>query len=211
MSKQSVLVMALSTLISLGLSGCRYDASGIPDPAPTQTRDRLATPQSLALVPAACFLEVNRRALPLTGGSIDVEASLTGQIQLDAADIRLGDVVVPATADVPEDLHFTDVRLSLPKPVSAKTEWSAAGDAGFTRVVTDVELHWSLVAEDGTVLPLAPQKIAKVPLVVDVFDASDGRLTAVVHGEIDGTFYQWVGILSMSDLTVDLRAEAQGD
>src|SRR5438445_8371463 len=103
MSKQTVLVTALSAMISLGISGWRYGSSGIPDPAPTQTRDRLATPQSLALVPAACFLEVNRRALPLTGGSIDVEANLAGQIQLDAADIRLGDVVVPATAAVPEE------------------------------------------------------------------------------------------------------------
>jgi hypothetical protein len=190
---------------SLGSSACTFDQSGLSPPV--QLRDRLATPEHLVLVPDACFLEVNQKAIPLTGGSIDVQADLIGELQLDATDIHLGDIDVPPTADRPVELHFTDVKLALPKPIAAATEWSAAGDAGFTHIDTDVQLIWSLVTKDGQVIPLAPQNIKKVPLEIDVFEAGNGRLTSTVHGEIQGPFYDWAGILEMSDLTVDLRAE----
>lgn len=199
-------ILTVFTLVSL-VTACRYDATGV-EPSPT-ARDRLwQATEHLELQPAACFLEVNQRALPLIRGSVDVAADLVGTLQLVAADIQLGDIVVPATTDVPVELHFTNVRISLAKPVNAQTEWSVAGDAGFAHVDADVVLDWSLVAPNGDIVPLAPQRIKGLALDLDVFDSQGGRLTATLYGEIDGPFWNWAGLLEMSDLTVDLRAEA---
>lgn len=196
--------IAAGLAISLFSLGCTYDEAGLAPP-PT-ARDRLtAGREMLDLVPAACFLEVNDRALPLEEGRIQVDADLAGTVRVIGIDIRLGDVTVPATADAPE-LHFTNVRISLPEAVTGPTEWSASGDAGFARVTTDVLLDMSLVAPNGYVAPLATQRIEDLTLDVDLFDALDGRLTAVVYGEREGTFWSWAGLLTLSDLVVDLRA-----
>jgi hypothetical protein len=197
---------AILTLSVLLFAGCTFDGSGVPAPPPA--RDRLAEPLELALQPAACFLEVNDRALPLIGGTVRVRADLAGTLTLEAVDVHLGDVVVPAEDGRPE-LRFTDVRVSLPEPVAAQSEWSASGDAGFARVTTDVWLDWKIVAPSGEALPLATQRLEDLTLDLDVFDALDGHLTAVLYGEKPGVFWRWADILTLRDLVVDLRASQE--
>jgi hypothetical protein len=134
------------------------------------------------------------------GGTIALEATGAGALVFDSLELPLGDVVLPPSAQLPQGLHLTDVKLSLSMPTDTQTTWTDDDNATAT-MTADLLLDWSDVTESGTIVPLETVKIAAVPITLD-FAAGDVHLDVVRSG----TFWDWAGLAKLSDLDATLSA-----
>ena len=185
-------------------------------PAASTARGYLAEPRSFTIMPSSMAQVTARRMyldqaeetamLPLVGGEVTVQARAGGMLALTAMTLELGDIKLSSTSVPPTGLTLMAVKLSLKSQADASAEWSADDDAANASARTDLLLDWSIEAQQGSVEPLATQRISNVPLDLAVVEASGGRLTLSLHGGRDGVFWQWSGLMELADLKLDLEA-----
>jgi hypothetical protein len=189
-----------------------------PTPAPSDgsARGYLSEPRTFAITPSSSAQVTAHRTylsemeetatLPLLGGDVTVQARSDGMLAITAMTLDLGNISLSATTVPPDGLNLMGVTLSLKARADAVADWTADGTAASATGRTDLLLDWSLEAAAGAVEPLATQRIADVPLDISVVGGANGRLTLTVHATRDGVFWQWSGLLELSDLKLDLDA-----
>jgi len=141
--------------------------------------------------------------LSVLQGRVDIGLA-RGQLWLDAFELDLGDIIVyPAGAPI----HLTAIHFAQDEPAPLSLRWLS--DDGH-RALTDTELtlrvDWAMVSRDGVTVPLTSQDIARVPAVVELSATSDGRLSADVQADYRGIFWDWSGIVRLSDLDLHVQA-----
>lgn len=185
-----------------------------PPPAQLTTRAYLAEPRtfnvassSTAHVTASGAGSGDTAALPLTGGTITLQADEDGTLAILALDVDVGDIDLPVSATLPDGLDLMGVKLSLPAVADVTADWSGDASTMNAQAKTDLALDWELRSKSGTVVPLATQRITNVPFDLAVTPGASGKLSVDFHASRDGVFWSFSTLFSLSDLQLDLEAQ----
>jgi hypothetical protein len=210
-------------VIPLFLVGCESaDIPGGPGPShpevPATTRDRLVTEaRSLDVLAedAAVTVSATRHTstvetgeidLAILGGRIELSADDRGDVVIDALQIQVDDVVLSAEELPPHGITLTDISLTLAAPATGETTWQSDGDFGTAEVTMDLDLDWALLGNDGAHLPLGIKHITGVAVTFDVASDAEGRVVLTLHAARAGQFWDWAGIVELSDLSLALTS-----
>lgn len=208
----------MGTLFLAAAAGCAgAQTDGAPPLAPARS---LADPVAVALAPSAATGEtVDSRVTFTIAGGFDAERpeqmsiarpqlsvhTSDGRASLDALQLPLGDIDVPAAALPPSGLKLRNLVLTA-APTRA-TVLHAEADALELRASLPLALAWSLQLADGSLYRLGDVRTAPLDVDIQIFRAG-GRLTATVDARCPGTCWAIDGIARLSDGTVHLEADA---
>jgi hypothetical protein len=212
-------------ILSLGLvvvAGCAVDGSGSgsvpPTPSPSgndvSMRQYLVRPRDVDLGTSSTFQltaerlyngdDTDTTTLQLTSGTVTLSTLGDGSIVVDKLVASLGDITLSPSAMPPDGLHLTNIKVTLQQESYTETSWTSDGTAAAASGSIDLDLDWSLVATDGSVLPLATQHITGIPLSLSVSSDASGKITLSAKAAQAGVFYEWSGIVRLSNLNASL-------
>lgn len=220
--------MRATRLIFLGMlsftacSNTETDTSGLLPPAPprhtgqTNLRLLLGEPQRVTMVNTSTISVTAKRTyngdlvetvtLPITLGDLSLSVYPDGTLAMDGLSAGFSDVVLSPQAVPPNGLHLTDIKLGLQQEADPVTTWGSDANSARAAGTADLVLDWSLVTTNGTVVPLAPQKLAEVPLSLDVKLGANYHVETALQAKKDGVFFDWSGMFQLADLKVDISA-----
>ncbi|MBI4509427.1 MAG: hypothetical protein HY698_07300 [Deltaproteobacteria bacterium] len=184
------------------------------EPSPRQRL--LQHSQDLRIAPRMSALQVTGRhsrdrdngvpkAISIIDGTLRVRGEAAGALTLESLDIRFGDVVIPRSRWIESDIHLTDIRIRLESEATGQAMWLDHGAEGSSETKATLVLDWSF-RSDGETLRLGSQRIRSVPLRIHVQEDALGRLRVNLTGHLPGVFWEWAGLLELSDLFFDLNA-----
>jgi hypothetical protein len=185
---------AAPSVISLN-APVRVAASG-PALDPTALRVRvgggITTHESVA--------ELSLQALQLVVVSDGERATL------EALELPIADVDITPEGLPPNGLHLRDLRLTA-APTQAEIV-HADRDALELRATVALKFTWSMLLADGTPWTLGPATTPPLPLTLQVTRGADGAVTLAASAAHDGVCWAVDGVVSMSDLSLSLAADA---
>ncbi|MBK9033191.1 MAG: hypothetical protein IPL61_18285 [Myxococcales bacterium] len=154
----------------------------------------IARGQALALTPT------------IVGGEVVLRTTADHYLLVEDLTLPLADVTVPAGMLGPAPVRFTDLRLTLGTQLSVPIPVDGPLDAivGFGKA--DLILDWSLVSDDGAVLPLGMRKAPRTPFTVAITTDLDGRVRADLATHIDGTAIVVTDLAALTDLTLAITS-----
>src|SRR5688572_6043670 len=145
---RQTLCFALVATFFAGACDSADTVGGPVDPPPAgSTRERLATPRSLAIAPYDSEVSVTA----IRNGSTP-----EGDLAMDRFEVALDDVVLSEETIPPHGVTLTGIRLSLAEPALAQATWFSDGDVASAEATVDLWLDWAIQGDDGP-LPLAGQ------------------------------------------------------
>ena len=146
----------------------------------------------------------------VTGGRAVLRATDDGFVIVEDLDVKLADVTVPPCAPGGQPIHLTDLALRLGTQVDADGNWSADGMSVTGDGNGDLLLDWSWVLADGTIYPLATQKLSHAPFSLSVRQDDAGQLDAAVWMKQDGDLRTIADQVTLSDLSMAVVAVRPG-
>lgn len=136
-----------------------------------------------------------------------VELHTTGdRATLDAIELPLGDVTIPASALPPKGLVLR--HLVVKAPATRAVILQRQDDALELRATLPLSLDWAMQLDDGSLYPLGTVHTEPVHVDVDIVRAG-GRTTATVQAACLGTCFALDGIATLSDGALYLEADAE--
>lgn len=211
--------LACALLIAL-VGGCASQVSepGTPPPPVEPDRQGLSDRLSAGAIDLSAVLvdteiavgarlnlsdpEVSRQVLPLREGTLELAQGSDGGLALSALTLDFDNIrIAPSRLD----LELTDVQISLVATQVGETTWVDANEA-HTEMQADLLLTWSLVRDDGTAWPLAPQTIEGIPVGLTARLGADGKVTAEIDGGTEDLLFRWSGLAELRGLDVSLTA-----
>jgi hypothetical protein len=102
-------------------------------------------------------------------------------------------------------IHLTDMRVTLALAASGGSCWTWSGDEASFDTEMTLLLDWALAYEVGEATPLTTQAMGPFPVHVELA-AVDERVVATLDLVGPGVFWDWAGIIQLSDLHVELAA-----
>ena len=144
-------------------------------------------------------------SLPMSSGSLTVQARDDGTLAVTALELDLGHVAIGPESFPPDGLDLEGLALTLGSDVDAAADWSGDASAMNGSATTELLLDWS-VATAGATLPLATEHIARVVVALAVSRADDGTVVLDVQASRDGVFWTWADLIDLADLRVSLKA-----
>ena len=145
----------------------------------------------------------------VTGGRAVLRATPDGVVIVEDLDVRLADVTVPC-ANGGRPVHLTDLALRLGTQVDADGNWSADGMSVAGDGTGDLLLDWSWVLDDGTIYPLATEKLSRAPFSLHIAQDDAGQLTAAVWMKQDGDLRTIADQVTLSNLSMAVVAVRPG-
>ena len=145
----------------------------------------------------------------VTGGKAVLRATDDGFVIVEDLDVRLADVTVPC-AGGGKPVHLTDLALRLGTQIDADGDWGADGMTVTGDGTGDLLLDWSWVLDDGTIYPLATQKLSRAPFSLHVQQDDAGQLTAAVWMKQDGDLRTIADQVTLSNLSMAVIATRPG-
>lgn len=124
-----------------------------------------------------------------------------GAISLNAIEVELGDVMLPAEEFPPHGVHLTDI-VGVLHVAPIKTTWSDDANAVF-ETHANIRVEWKLVREDGT-LEIRPLEIEDVPLGGDLQISEEGIVRVEMRLMAPGVLFEVANVIEMSDLSMTL-------
>jgi hypothetical protein len=211
MSSKSRIASSILLALALGLAACQSDDDG---GANGVLGTRLTTPTTLAIA-AGSQAEVSGRdqqgadvsvgPLMVERGTMTVRRTDGGDLQLDRFDVELGDVIADDGTLAGHPRTLTNVKLSLGRAIVLGNAWSLTGETAYASASGDLRLDWSLVGDDGQVLPLSTQKIANADVFVYVAAEADGSISGRLSVKVDGKVFGNWGV-ELRDFSMDVDA-----
>ena len=199
MSSKSRIASSLLLALSLGLVACQ-DQDGRAD---GELGQRLAAPTTLAINTSSSAAiaghdstgtAVSVGPLTITGGDITVQRNADGDLEIQRFEVRLGDVVADDGSLSQHPATLTHVKVSLGRAIVLRDAWSYTGETARGAVYADLRLDWSLVGDDGSVVPLATQKFADAEIRVSLAAEPDGSVSARLETTLDGSLLAHWGV-----------------
>jgi hypothetical protein len=210
MSSKSRIASSLLLALSLGLVACQ-DTDGREN---GELGQRLAEPTTLAISTSSTAAiaghdsagtEVSVGPLTVEGGDITVRRNDDGDLEISRFEVRLGDIVADDGSLSAHPATLTNVKVSLGRAIILHDAWSLTGETARGGVNGDIRLDWSLVGDDGSVVPLATQKFARAAIRIALAAEADGSVSARLETTIDGSLLASWGI-ELSDFAMTLSA-----
>ncbi len=211
----------LAYLFPVFLMGCQAaDPLGFveeePEP-PATTRERLATPRQLEIMPGdgvvsvaatrhTDTIETGQIDMTILGGDLEVSAQPGGELVIHRLLVVLDDVVLSETELPPNGITLTGISLRLAEPAIAQATWQSDGDVAAAEASLDLDFDWAVLGDDGTPLPLGVQHIGAVDVTLDVASDAEGRVAVTLRAARDGELWDWAGIVELADLRVSLAS-----
>lgn len=201
---------------SLGATG---DFGAPEDPAGLDLRDDLLlAPISFTLEPrqSAAFLtasvfdgqgwQKHPTFLDLTGGTLETSIELDTGLWLDRFELRFADVSL-AEGEEESGFGLTDILVSLDAPHPCVGErWAEGDDRVDAEVAVPLDLDWSLVTRQASIVPLGTQSLASS---VDVTLRRGAYGDEVGLSLIDpGVMWEWAGLLRIEGVMLSASGRA---
>jgi len=196
-------------------NGGQQPTGGPTHPGNQTVRQTLSEPRTMLLGSSTVEVTAHRMyggadsstaTLDVKGGSIEVQADTDGTLELISLNAEVGDIILSPSAAPPDGLHLTNVKLELAADAVTTTSWTNDGSTAAASATVTLNLDWAIMTTDGTVIPLAPVRVKSVPISVAVARDAAGKISLQFIGQRDGTFFEWTGQFSLSDLKADLSA-----
>jgi len=205
---------ALSLLLAtLALPACAFDGAGLGDESSlaAQLDDRvfLDLAQSSHVGVNAYDAEGNELDYVeprITDGRVVLRSSGDGWLLVEDLDIRLEDVTIPAGELADQPIYLTDVELRLGTQLAAQPFWAGDGRAVWGTGPADILLDWSWLTNDGTVYPLATQRLGEAEFTLAVTLDEYDTLTAEVATAMPGEVHELTGLVTFADLSIAVDA-----
>jgi hypothetical protein len=201
-------------LVAALAPGCLYDGSGV-DPAETSPLlYRLGTRAVLDLedsshIDITATDDDGQRVPSMEADIVDGVAALRatpeGVIVVEALDIELSDVVVPAGLLSAGEYQVTDLRLRLGIQLATIPEWSADRRHAVGTGEADLLLEYALVV-GGDVTPMGTRKIEATPFQIAVDLGEGDVVTARIATTIGGELSRFLDRIQLSNFSMRLDA-----
>jgi len=201
---------------SLGATG---DFGAPEDPASLDLHDDLLlAPISFTLEPrqSAAFLtasvfdgqswQEHPTFLDLTGGTLETSIELDTGLWLDRFELRFADVSLGG-GEQESGFGLTDILVSLGAPHPCDGErWADGDDRVDAEVAVALELDWSLVTRDGTIVPLGTQSLAS-SVDITLRRGADGDEVGLSLIN-PGVMWEWAGLLRIEGVMLTASGTA---
>jgi len=211
--------LALAALLAL-TGGCASAVAGPDAPPPPVEPDRQGLSDRLAdgtidlsAVPVDTEISVgaqlnlsdpepSRQVLPLREGTLAIAPGPDGGITLSALTLDFDEIrIAPSRLDI----ELTDVQITLAAAQVGETTWVDEREA-HVEMQVDLVLSWSLVRDDGSAWPLAPQRVEGIAVGLTARLGEDGKVTVELDGGTEDTLFRWSGLAELRGLDVALTA-----
>lgn len=145
--------------------------------------------------------QVRTGDVAIEGGAVMLSLGNGGVLDIEAVDVALGDLVLEEHVDTP--MKLMNVSATWIPTDAIKTIWS--GDSKvYGSANGTLTIRWALSTRDGHMIELADQTIEQVGVDLDAWVAADGRVEISAAGAVPGTFFEWAGLVELSDLSFEL-------
>jgi hypothetical protein len=141
----------------------------------------------------------------VTGGELELSASAAGDLIVDRIDVTFDDIVLTPSELPPNGLTLTGISVRLAHPALAVATWYG-DDVAEAEATVDVDFDWAILAPDGDLLPLGTQHVTGVDARFDVSSDAEGRVLVTIGAARDGQFWDWGGLVELSDLRLTLAS-----
>ena len=197
----------------LFLLGCIAAAAGCAEGHP-QATDSLAAPVqvetgAVAASTVSFTIEggfANASQVAMTVDQPLVRLHTTGSsAMLDAVQLTLGDVTIPASALPPKGLILR--HLVVKAPATRAEIMHVQDDALELRATLPLSLDWAMQLDDGSLYPLGTVHTEPVNVDINVVRAN-GRTTATVQAACVGTCFAVEGVAKLSNGAIYLETDA---
>jgi len=197
----------------LFLLGCIAAAAGCAEGHP-QATDSLAAPVqvetgAVAASTVSFTIEggfANASQVAMTVDQPLVRLHTTGSsAMLDAVQLPLGDVTIPASALPPKGLILR--HLVVKAPATRAEIMHVQDDALELRATLPLSLDWAMQLDDGSLYPLGTVHTEPVNVDINVVRAN-GRATATVQAACVGTCFAVEGVAKLSNGAIYLETDA---
>jgi len=197
----------------LFLLGCIAAAAGCAEGHP-QATDSLAAPVqvetgAVAASTVSFTIEggfANASQVAMTVDQPLVRLHTTGSsAMLDAVQLTLGDVTIPASALPPKGLILR--HLVVKAPATRAEIMHVQDDALELRATLPLSLDWAMQLDDGSLYPLGTVHTEPVNVDINVVRAN-GRATATVQAACVGTCFAVEGVAKLSNGAIYLETDA---
>jgi hypothetical protein len=206
--------LLVTLALAAAIPACTYDATGV-DPNKTPLRQELGKRAFLdlgsdsrigvtAIGPDGQVMK--NVAPPVTGGRAVLRSTEDGFLVVEDLDVKLADVDVPAQ-DFGKPIHLTDLVLRLGTQIDVDGDWDANGLAVTGEGTADILLDWSWRLDDGSLYPLATQKLSGAQFDVTAHDDGAGHLGAAVWMVKPGELRNFADRVMLRDLSVSVVAQ----
>ena len=201
--------------LAAAVPACAYDASGVdPDATPVRTALGkrafldLGTDSHVGVTAKDPSGNVMQGVAPqVTGGRAVLRSTEDGFLIVEDLDVALADVTVPPMT-FGQPIHLTDVRLRLGTQIDEDGDWASSGMYVTGSGKADLLLDWSWVLDDGTIYPLATQKLSGALFETAVREDDAGALHADVWMTQPGTVKTIADAVTLSDLSLAVVAQS---
>ncbi len=147
-------------------------------------------------------------ALPVLGGHLTARADRDGYLVVESFSVDLSDVAMGPDAFPPRGLVLTGMQLSLADEVRARPEWGDPNDAVAVVASFDLLFDWAVVLSDGSVHPLATQRVSGIEFDLEVHRRGVAQLEARVGAHVEGHVWHWAQFVEVSNLVVAITAQS---
>ncbi|HTJ42290.1 MAG TPA: hypothetical protein VL463_09370 [Kofleriaceae bacterium] len=203
-----------TTLFAAALSACAYDAGGV-DPNATPLRSELGKRAFLDLGAdsriGVTAVGPDGHVMPgvapaVNGGRAVLRSTDDGFVVVEDLDIKLADVDVPADT-FGKPIHLTNLVLRLGTQIDVDGDWADSGMSVTGTGKADLLLDWAWRLDDGSIYPLATQKLKDATFDVSARELDDGRLTAAVWMTKPGELRNFADRVMLRDLSLAVVAQ----
>ena len=206
-------LLLTSVLAAAILPACAYDSAGV-DPNATPIRTELGKRAFLDLGSdshiGVTAIGPDGQVMPnvaphVTGGRAVLRSTEDGFLIVEDLAVKLADVDVPADA-FGKVIHLTDLSLRLGTQIDVDGDWDADGRYVTGEGTADLLLDWSWKLDDGTIYPLATQKLQNAQFDTSVREDATGGLTAAVWMTKPGELRNFADRVTLRDLSLAVVA-----
>jgi hypothetical protein len=206
-------ILLTTVLAAATLPACAYDSAGV-DPNDTPIRSTLSKRAFLDLGSdshiGVTAIGPDGQVMPnvapqVTGGRAVLRSTDDGFLIVEDLDAKLADVDVPADA-FGKVIHLTDLQLRLGTQIDVDGDWDADGMYVTGEGQADLLLDWSWRLDDGTIYPLATQKLQNAQFDTSVREDAAGGLTAAVWMTKPGELRNFADRVTLRDLSLAVVA-----
>jgi hypothetical protein len=199
--------------LAAAVPACAYDASGVdPDATPLRTALGkrafldLGTDSRVGVTAIGPDGKVMQNVAPdVTGGRAVLRSTEDGFLIVEDLDVKLADVTVPPMT-FGQPIHLTDVRLRLGTQIDEDGDWAPSGTYVTGEGKADLLLDWSWALDNGTIYPLATQKLSGALFETAVRMDDAGNLRADVWMTQPGEVKRIADTVTLSDLSMAVVA-----
>lgn len=145
--------------------------------------------------------QIRHGEVEIEGGAVMLSLGAGHVLDVQAIDVVLGDL--PLEEHVEDPMMLKDVAASWVPTSPVETIWSGESRVYGTATGT-LTVSWTLSTRDGHLIELADQELFEVALDLEAALDAEGRVAVSAAGQVPGTFFEWAGLVELTDLSFEL-------